>query len=522
MSNIDDIFKKGLDGSGMEYSDASWASMEQMLGAKKVGFFARYKLLLGLGSMLLIGSIAFFYFNDLESDTVAHTPVVLGDDIASDAANVLGAKNELALADNAIKSETNDVVLDDRSNSTAAKSDASQAPTIAQEPKEIEKAIVDATSSKSNKQIKVNDRTINSSTSDGTFLDPIDNGFRIAEQPTTPMDENIAALSTRVTSEPLENDRADLMQVSSPSVSVPVISKPTAVLETLVKPEFEAAVMASSIAVSDFSYDLSAKNFTKLAFLPSPKGKKYGFYLSPYAGYVNYAKKAVLPENLFDEENNLGKSTAQNSYNYGFNVGVKKGKWMLTTGVGILSLKESTFYTLSNREYEYTTAPRISNSEFRYTPRGTRVALISQENIDSTFRESRVQLCEGCDVSFNYVSVPLNLQYNFGNKRLRYFAEAGLTASFLQNAQGNYTLPLRGSDSSDLVVLSIQDLNANEDVSKMLLQANAAVGAKFWLTPKWNLWSSYGYGMGLNSMLSSYEQKPTIQNLRVGVEFKLW
>ena len=41
MSNIDDIFKKGLDGKGMEYSDASWADMEGMLGGKKVGFIEK-------------------------------------------------------------------------------------------------------------------------------------------------------------------------------------------------------------------------------------------------------------------------------------------------------------------------------------------------------------------------------------------------------------------------------------------------------------------------------------------------
>ena len=229
-----------------------------------------------------------------------------------------------------------------------------------------------------------------------------------------------------------------------------------------------------------------------------------------------------MTENASDKQNNLGKSTTENAYNYGLNVGVKKGNWMLSSGLGMLSLREKTYYTESQEEYIYITAPRISDAEYTTTPRGTRVALISQEKVDSTLLSSTNQICEGCDVSFNYISVPLNLQYNLGKKRLRYFAEAGLTASFLVNAKGTYAL-LKNANK-DLTILpttEIVDLSTSEEVAKMLLQANAAVGAKFWLTPRWNVWTSYGYGMGLNSMLASYGQKPTIQNVRVGVEFKL-
>ena len=77
------------------------------------------------------------------------------------------------------------------------------------------------------------------------------------------------------------------------------------------------------------------------------------------------------------------------------------------------------------------------------------------------------------------------------------------------------------ADSIAVPGTSIVALANSEEVSKIVLQANAAVGVKLWLTPRWNLWSSYGYGLGLNSILSSYEQKPRNQYLRLGVEFKL-
>ena len=77
MSNIDDIFKKGLDGKGMEYSHASWAAMEGMLGGKKVGFIARYKLLLSLGSVLLICSVGLWCFLNQNKANTVNTPSVV-------------------------------------------------------------------------------------------------------------------------------------------------------------------------------------------------------------------------------------------------------------------------------------------------------------------------------------------------------------------------------------------------------------------------------------------------------------
>jgi hypothetical protein len=329
-----------------------------------------------------------------------------------------------------------------------------------------------------------------------TTLDPTDDGFRNYEPLT------VSTLG------------------STQTTSIDVTSSSEA--ETLVKPNFQEVILTNKIGVNEFGYEVSANGADQLDFLKNPTKRKFAFYVSPYAGYLNYTKNTVLSENASDEHNNLGKSNTENAYNYGLKVGVKKGNWLLNSGLGMLSLKEKTYYTESQEEYTYVTAPRISKNDFAFTPRGTRVALITQENVDSTLLSSANQICEGCEVSFNYVSVPLNLQYNWGKKRLRYFAEAGVTTSFLVSAKGDYAL-LKNADV-DITVLpttEIADLSTSEDVAKILLQANAAVGAKYWLTPRWNVWTSYGYGMGLNSMLGSYKQKPTIQNLRVGLEFKL-
>ncbi len=491
MSNIDDIFKKGLDGKGMEYSDASWAAMEGMLGGKKVGFIARYKLLLSLGSVLLICSVGLWCFLNQNKANTVNTPSVV-------------AYNEENTAINKTPGYMDTAEITDYESSKVLAIEESSTPLVSKEitivsplvsvPRTHKTADIQET-----RIVRVDDskgKSSDNTTAGITAIDATDNGFRNYEPLTASTAGNTQTTSIGVTS--------------------------SSEAETLVKSDFQDAISTNRIGINGFGYEVSANGASELDFLKNTTKKKFSFYGSPYVGYVNYTKNTVLPENASDEQNNLGKSNTENAYNYGLNVGVKKGNWMLSSGLAMLSLREKTYYTESQEEYTYINAPRISNAEYTTTPRGTRVALISQEKEDSTLLSSTNQICEGCEVSFNYFSVPLNLQYNLGKKRLRYFVEAGISASFLINAKGTYALLKNANkDITVLPTTEIVDLSTSEDVAKMLLQTNAAVGAKYWLTPRWNLWTSYGYGMGLNSMLGSYEQKPTIQNLRVGVEFKL-
>ena len=491
MSNIDDIFKKGLDGKGMEYSDASWAAMEGMLGGKKVGFFARYKLLLGLGSVLLISSMGLWYFINQNKANTVNTPSVVAYKEENTAIHKTPGYVDTA---ESTDYESSKVLVTEERGTPLVNKEVTIVSPLVSVPRTRKTADIQETGA-----VKVDDskgKSSDNTTAGIKTIDATDNGFRNYEHLAVSAGGNTQTTSIGVTS--------------------------SSEAETLVKPNFQEVILTNGIGMNDLGYEVSANGPEHLDFLKNPTKRKFAFYVSPYVGYVNYTKNTVLPENASDEQDNLGKSNTANAYNYGLNVGVKKGNWMLSSGLTMLSLKEKTYYTESQEEYTYITAPRISNAEYTTTPRGTRVALITQEKVDSTLLSSTNQICEGCEVSFNYASVPLNLQYNFGKKRLCYFVEAGLTASFLVNAKGTYAL-LRNANK-DITVLpttEIVDLSTSEDVAKMLLQANAAVGAKFWLTPRWNLWTSYGYGMGLNSMLASYEQKPTIQNVRVGVEFKL-
>jgi hypothetical protein len=69
----------------------------------------------------------------------------------------------------------------------------------------------------------------------------------------------------------------------------------------------------------------------------------------------------------------------------------------------------------------------------------------------------------------------------FGKRSLRYFAGAGISASFLQNANGKYAV-LRSNDMDNTTqtVIKNADLRDKKEVTRSLLQANASIGVKWW------------------------------------------
>ncbi|HAV25875.1 MAG TPA: hypothetical protein DCX01_06830, partial [Bacteroidetes bacterium] len=314
MSNIDDIFKKGLDGKGMEYSDASWAAMEGMLGGKKVGFFARYKLLLGLGSVLLISSMGLWYFINQNKANTVNTPSVV-------------AYNEENTAIYKTPHYVDTAKSTDYESSKVLATEESSTPLVNKEvtivqvraPRTRKTADIQETGT-----VKVDDskgKSSDNTTAGITTLDPMDNGFRNYE--------------------PLTVSTAGSTQTNSTDVTS------SSEAETLVKPNFQEVILTNGIGMNEFGYEVSANGTDSLDFLKNPTKRKFAFYVSPYAGYVNYTKNTVLPERASDEQDNLGKSNTANAYNYGLNVGVKKGNWMLSSGLTMLSLKEKTYYTES-------------------------------------------------------------------------------------------------------------------------------------------------------------------------------
>ena len=237
MSNIDDIFKKGLDGKGMEYSDASWAAMEGMLGGKKVGFIDRYKLLLGLVSVLLISSVGLWYFINQNKANTVNTPSVVD-------------YNEDNTAINKTPGYMDTAESTDYESSKVLATEESGTPLVN---KELTKAAAQTNIPRIGKTVDIEESgridyskgmISDNPTAGVTTLDPTDNGFRNYEPLTVS-----AAGSTRTT-------------------SIDVTSSKEA--ETLVKPNFQDVILTNVIGMNEFGYEVSANGASELDFL-----KKY-------------------------------------------------------------------------------------------------------------------------------------------------------------------------------------------------------------------------------------------------------
>ena len=81
--------------------------------------------------------------------------------------------------------------------------------------------------------------------------------------------------------------------------------------------------------------------------------------------------------------------------------------------------------------------------------------------------EESCQALEECEVQFNYISIPLQVQYTFGRGKLKYFADAGVKVSLLQNSKGDYaSINIPETDSSNISNVEILDLQKSEFVRK--------------------------------------------------------
>jgi hypothetical protein len=479
MSDIDKIFKNGLDGKsgGMEYSTESWAAMEQMLDSKKIGFWARYKNWIGVLALVTAFS-GMFYWATLSDKSSTN----------------LNAKREsLTLENNtAIAPNSNE---SGRSNDWSARGIQNSAKPA--ETSDNKAAIESKSMDTAMHNLKTKSKTAK------------------FKEPHTPLakfiDEN-----TQVTGTYAQH---------TGYISTPLYTHSTSYTEDKTETSYQnildyvQTINLKSIPFGAFNWNVNEPKSLNINELKTPNKRKYAYVLSPYAGFIDYSKKLNFPSNVLDENNNLLESQTKTSYVGGLNFGVKLGNWVLSTGVGKQTLNEQTNYKMNNTHTKYEYALRVINHDYASTPRGTRVVQVGYQKVDSSTTTVTTSICENCEASFEYITIPVNLQYNVGKRRLRYFAEAGVTMSFLQKANGQYAL--LNTDSTGASVVNVSELSTSDQLEKRILYANAALGAKYWLSPKWSVWTSYGYGLGLNSMFSSYEQKPSIQNYRVGLEFKL-
>lgn len=240
---------------------------------------------------------------------------------------------------------------------------------------------------------------------------------------------------------------------------------------------------------------------------------KWYFYLAPYLQLNQLTNKVQLAteSHLKKEEKPLA------TLGYGLNVLAKKGKWVVKTGLNSYKVKVSTNYSDVQKTFTYDTSFKLVILNYTQTPRGSNVALL-QNKIDTIAGNSQsVVNCVDCITQFNFVSIPLALQYEWRKNRFIYFAELGTALSFLTKSKGIYAV----SETTNSPLL-VKDLaNVEKTINKTQWQINGAIGIKFRVIKNISIWSSYAYNYGVSSMFNTYSQKSRTQQLNLGLELGL-
>lgn len=225
------------------------------------------------------------------------------------------------------------------------------------------------------------------------------------------------------------------------------------------------------------------------------------------AGYSfnNYSRK-VLNANIKQQETTRDQSGAF------VNFGIHNNHWGLITGIGYLTLAEQTNYVTENIQYEFKTYYRMINPVYKQTPAGTKIAIIRKE-VDTTITRTYSINNPNRMVQFNYLNIPLHATYRMMLHHWILIAEAGINNNILANEKGEYAILENGK--MNIVHPSKQQL------APVLFQTYTSLGIGYEFMQRYSIQGSYGYANSLNSMVKSYEQKPTIQSFNIGLGIQL-
>lgn len=210
-------------------------------------------------------------------------------------------------------------------------------------------------------------------------------------------------------------------------------------------------------------------------------------------------------------------SVRQNSYGAG--VVLKHQGLSVSIGVEKLNLLERTNYLSTGIGWNYDTTLVLVLRENEQDPRGGYIALLENQ-IDSSSYSYPVEACPDCEVKFEYVSIPVGIQYEIGMRRVSWFGEVGGTIGLLQSSGGRYVV--RGVNEQDTAGSMIGELDYGQVVNKVIYHANVALGMRYRISSDASVWGSYNYGVGLNSLISSYKQKVDVQRIYLGLEYKIF
>jgi hypothetical protein len=473
MSNIDDIFKKGLEEAGIPYTDSHWSAMEKQLPAKTV--LPWWKVLVGGVGIITIAAILFVTLNSSDNNSSVSS-IDDSETVKEQSLTKLGTGRVSDKLDNE-RIVTQEIFKSNESLNPNSTENSATPITL--------QVNSDERISSSQKTYSSENSTPVNLQVDLTALNKV-------------LDEK--SLKSSSSNEVFSSDDNDELKVTAAFTEFDFTKKELVTIPV-------SSLIAKSIL--DGSSEIKSIKGLRLKYLP-----KWEWSVSPFTEIASHTNNKSVASSIVDDLDNLTNSTELMSYNYGLKFSLAKGNWSIYSGVLNNKLQEKTNYSSSETYYDYETKLRMIDGSYTTTPRGTRVVLVQEEKVDSTLVSKSVPICTDCNTQINYVSVPIGLQYSFGSRKLTYFGEVAGLYSRLTSVQGDYAL-VGNSEEIEIREVDITDLNRN------IFSGSVAFGIDYKVISRVSIWSSLGVRQTMQSTLKSYDQNARVYPLRVGVKVRL-
>ncbi len=391
MKRIDDIFKKGLDGKGLDFSDKYWDDVEALIVERNGGFIKRNKKLLLLLLLLITASIGAYQLQQTTVLSENRTPK-----------QTKSLKNTEVISSKRKENQEQQTNIVDSSN-----------PLTIKENNNIQAKKIEA----NKPALQPNNPTLTSKTSQPTKVqtpEPKQTKLVVNSPSETP--SQLALEYDRKTSTFFKPKSNSILDVEALSFSDSIPWKSLSTLDSL------------NAHHSGFDF----------AMLIKPK--LWSLHVGLMGNYSTYNQQA---NPLIQVATNYRPSI---SLGAGFSIIAKRNHWMIKTGADFLTLNEKTNYVTQNDVWTFDTSIVLVEEYYDQTPSGNRVDLYRRD-IDSNVTFNSSIDCPNCPVSFSYVNVPIDIGYSFGKNRLTLLVSAGANLAFLYKTTGTYFTTTSGVES---------------------------------------------------------------------------
>lgn len=213
--------------------------------------------------------------------------------------------------------------------------------------------------------------------------------------------------------------------------------------------------------------------------------------VSPFIGMI-----AETGDQTYQSGNILYTHPAQSHLTYGVNIECATKQFSIRTGIGLSNTSLQSTITSETDLYDVDTNYVIIKSNYGTTLSGKPVALV-QRQLDSSYVSTQYTTIQE-NTTYQYITIPLTLQYKMAVKRFSFMVEGGGLHHIMVSQQTN---SLQQTESENRIVLPVYSF-----------QLTAGSSIRYALTAQWAVGVQYNYNLNHSSANLHF-----LNNAHVGV-----